>query len=67
MKKNIEMEESGIEGVYQLHLFACCSSVLPGGIVGCCSDISAHHYHGHHHPHRCVEEGKKTLSRLHNV
>lgn len=44
-------------------LVAWCSSVLPGGVVGCCPDVSAHHHHVHHHPHRCVEEGKKPLSR----
>lgn len=54
--------ESGIEGVFWCYWSPWCSSVLSGGVVGCCSDISAHHHHVHHHPHRCVEEGNKKPS-----
>lgn len=43
---------------FLLPLFACCSSLFPGGSVGCGSGLSGYHYHVNHHPHCCVEEGK---------
>lgn len=47
-----------------LCLFACCSAVLPGGSIGCCSSLSGHHHHVYHHPHRCMEEGEKKRHKL---
>lgn len=57
-----------------LCLFSCCSTLLPGGSIGCCFSLSGYYYHIYHRPRCCVEKGetqsdkfKVTNSNIHII